>query len=148
MRVRLLIVDDEPLMVEVLRDFMEPMCSLIDGTDSLSSAAEMASKNGYNVILLDLNLRDTGKEEAFQTIRTLKSYNCAVIVISGIPDPLLKDKSLAAGADGFVEKGPDLTSHKLLVAANIAVLHLPRDSFKSDSFSEHVKMLQQMVEAA
>lgn len=145
MRVRLLVVDDQPLMVETISRFMEPICSLIHSTDNLRDAVEMASKNEYNLILLDLRLGDTGKEEAFQAIRTLKSFNTSVVVISGIPDEHLKEDALAAGADSFIEKGPDLTSDKLLLAANIAVLHLPKESFKSDSFTQHIALLRQAV---
>ncbi len=99
------------------------------------------------MILLDLNLKNTGKAEALHVIRTLKSYNASVVVVSGIVDPLLKQESMAAGADAFVPKDGDAFSRSLLLAANIAVLHLPRDSFKSDSFSEHVNLLQQMASA-
>lgn len=148
MRLRLLIVDDEKIMVEVIRGFMEPMCSLIDDADNLRTAVEMAKTGQYNIVLLDLILNGTGKAEAFAAIRTLKSYNCAVVVISGVVDPHLQEDAMAAGADAFVRKGGDMTSHKLLLAANIAVLHLPKESFKSDSFYDHVKMLRQMVEAA
>lgn len=145
MKVRLLIVDDEALMVEMLKRFMEPLCSLMDSTPTLTEAVEMASNNHYNLCILDLRLNGTGKEEAYRTIRTLKSYQCSVIVVSGLPEPSIERESMAAGADAFVRKGDDLNAHKLLLAANIAVLHLPRESFKSPDFSEHVHLLQQMV---
>lgn len=148
MLIRLLIIDDEPLMVELISRFMEPMCSFIDSASSLSQAVEKASKGHFNVISLDLRLNGTGKEEAFMTIRTLKSYNASVIVISGLLDPKLRDEAMAAGADSFILKGPDMNAQKLLLAANIAVLHLPKESFKSDSFYDHVLMLRKMVSAA
>lgn len=147
MKVRLLIVDDEEMMVEMLKRFMEPLCSLMDSTDKLTQAVEMASKNNYNLCILDLRLNGTGKEEAYHCIRTIKSYKCSVIVVSGIPEPDIERESLAAGADAFVRKGDNLNAHKLLLAANIAVLHLPRESFKSSDFSEHVHLLQQMVQS-
>lgn len=147
MRVRLLIVDDQPDMVTILTHFMEPICSLIDHTDNLADAVRMASENGYNVIILDLRLETTGKEEAFMVIRKLKSYNCAVVVVSGILDPHLREDALAAGADAFVRKDGDTLSQSLLLAANIAVLHLPKSSFRSESFYEHVKMLANMAHA-
>lgn len=148
MRVRLLIVDDEKEMVDMLRMFMKPICSLIDDTDNLSSAVKMAAENKYNLVILDLRLRVTGKKEALHVIRTLKSYNTAVIVVSGVVDPHIKEEIMAAGADGYVAKDGDSLSRSLLLAANIAVLHLPRTSFKSDSFTQHVAMLQQMVQSA
>jgi len=148
MQMRLLIVDDEAPMVELVSRFMQPTCSFIASTDNLHDAIEMARNGKFNLILLDLKLAQTGKAEAFAAIRTLKSFNTAVIVISGIPDPNLRDESLAAGADGFIEKSGDFNAHKVLLAANIAVLHLPKECFKSDSFTQHIALLRQLVEAA
>lgn len=147
MLLRLLTIDDDALMVELIERFMAPMCSYMDHTDTLSTAVDKAKHGNFNVILLDLNLQGTGKEAAFRAIRLLKDCNSAVVVVSGIPDPHLKEDAMAAGAAAFVEKGSSLNAHTLLIAANIAVLHLPHDSFKSESFTEHVKMLQQMAAA-
>lgn len=147
MIVRLLVVDDEKPMVEVLTRFMKPMSSLIDSTDTLEDALRMASQNHYNICILDLKLLNTGKEEALRAIRTIKSYATAVVVVSGLQEPNLKNEVMAAGADAFVRKDGDTLSRSLLLAANIAVLHLPRESFKSDSFSEHVALLHGMASA-
>jgi DNA-binding NarL/FixJ family response regulator len=147
MLVRLLIVDDDPLMVELLQRFMNPVCSFIDSTDTLVGAEEKLQSKEFNVVLLDLNLRGTGKWDAFHAIRSLKSHKVSVVVVSGILDPHLREDSMAAGADAFVQKSTDMNAHTLLLAANIAVLHLPHDSFHSESFTEHVKLLQQMVAA-
>ncbi len=148
MRYSLLIVDDEPLMVELITGFMGPTCSMIASTGDLHDAIEMARSAKFNLILLDLKLAKTGKEEAFAAIRTLKSFGAAVIVISGIPDLHLKEDALAAGSDGFISKSPDFTAQTLLLAANVAVLHLPKENFKSDSFLGEITLLHQTVHAA
>jgi len=141
-------VDDETPMVEILSRFMQPIASLIDSTDNLRDGMEMVSKNNYNVVVLDLKLLNTGKEEAFAAIRWMKQFKTAVVVVSGLQEPNLKEDVLAAGADAFVAKDGNFNQRSLLIAANIATLKLPRDSFRSDSFSEHVKMLTNLVNAA
>ncbi len=154
MQIRLLICEDEDLMVRLLTEFMRPICSFITATNNLADALAMAKSGGFNLVLLDLKLaktdhtEETGKAEAFHAIRQIKSYNSAVIVISGAVDVHLKEDAMAAGADGFLPKGPDFNSSALLMAANVAVLHLPHDSFKGDSFSASINLLKQVVEAA
>ncbi len=147
MRIRLLVVEDDPLMIETLARFMAPMCSFITSTGDLAEALALAKAGKFNLCLLDLRLETTGKEEAFHAIRELKSNAMSVIVISGIADAHLREDSMAAGADGFIEKGPDFNSDRLIMAANIAVLHLPKESFKDDSFSSNIALLRQTVQA-
>lgn len=147
MQVRLLIVDDDPLMVELLSGLMQPMTSYIGFTDNLHEALEMARVGKFNLILLDLRLTNTGKEEAFRCIREFKNQNASVVVVSGLPDEKLKDEALAAGAAAFVPKDGPPMSRALLLAANVAILHLPRESFKSDSFTEHIEILDRLAHA-
>lgn len=110
MQLKILIVDDEPEMVDALRRLLEPIASHIDSTDDLMPALELADRNAYNVVILDLRLTTSGKEESLGAIRHFKEKNASVVVVSGIPEAQLKDEALAAGADAFVPKGPrDLT---------------------------------------
>jgi DNA-binding NarL/FixJ family response regulator len=142
---RILIVDDEPLMIETLKRFLNPLSSKIDSTDALDDALKMASVGNYNVIVLDLRLRFTGKPEALRAIQEFKRHNAAVVVVSGLPEPNLSDEVLAAGADVFVPKDKDFGRQAMLMAANIATLKLPEGSYKSDSYGPHVELLRQMV---
>lgn len=147
MHVRLLIVDDDKPMVEMLSGLMEPMTSYIGTTDNLKEALAMAEVGKFNLILLDLRLKGTGKDEALAAIRKLKEQNTVVVVVSGLPDPHLKEEALAAGADAFVPKDGTSMTRALLLAANVAVLHLPRESFKTDSFAEHIQILDKLAHA-
>lgn len=144
---RLLLVDDEPGMVAMLTRLMEPLCSKIDSTDSLEAAMDMAEKRRYNLIILDLRLNGTGKEEALEAIKRLKDFHAGVIVVSGLPDDNLRSEVMAAGADAFVPKGSDMRLQSLLMAAHIATLKLPVDSLRSDTFNQHVQMLSKMAAA-
>lgn len=154
---RILIVDDEKQMIEILRRYLNPMASLIESSEELPEALEMAKGGNFNVVVLDLKLRLTGKEEALEAIHVFKHYNCAVVVVSGMPNidtfdlktglpvPSLKDEVMAAGASGFVPKDGTFGSRAMLIATNIATLNLPRGSYQSDSYLAHVDLLHKMV---
>lgn len=146
MQVRILIVDDEEAMRVLLKRFLDPIASLIDTTDDLRVAMDWSHKVRYNVIILDLKLIGTGKEEAFRAIREFKSHDASVVVVSGLPDPNLRNEALAAGADEFVAKDGKFNERAILIATYIATLKLPRGAYKSDSYTHHVELLKQMME--
>lgn len=147
MLIRILIVDDEKLMIETLQMFLEPISSVIDEASDLHSALNMARVGNYNIVILDLRLVNTGKYEALLAIPEFKRNKSAVVVVSGIPETSLKEEVIMAGADAFVPKGSDSFHQALLIAINIATLKLPHDSFRSHDYLDHVKLLDQLAHA-
>lgn len=145
MIMRILICDDEPLMVEVLKNYLAPVASAIDSSETLSGALAMAEHGEYNIIVLDLKFPDSSKEEAFAAIRKFKSFNARVIVVSGSIEDHIKEQSIAAGADAFLQKDQNLNQRAMLVVAHIATLKLPKESFRSDSWLQHVELLKQIA---
>lgn len=148
MIMRILIVDDDQHMVELLRITMRPIASHIDSTDSLAEARRMVQEGNYNVLTLDLRLVDSGKYESMAAIREFKRASVAVVVISGLISANLKEEVMASGADAFVHKDGSFSSQAILVALNVASLKLPRESFRSDSFLEHVDLLYNLTHRA
>ena len=101
----------------------------------------------FDVILLDLVLKDAGKMETLQEVRDLrKASDAPLIVLSGVPDPNLREESLAAGADAFLEK--NLAASKrgiaVLMAVHAAILKHPK-AHPNDSYLEHVALLEKLV---
>lgn len=148
MKMKILAVDDEKEMIELLQITLRPIYSTFDHTDSLEEALRMVQDKKYNVVTLDLRLLDAGKEESLRAIRSFKEHNVAVVVISGIIDPHIKDEVMSAGADAYIQKDGSFNSHAIMVALNIATLKLPKESYRSDSFLDHVKLLDRIVHTA
>ncbi len=147
MLITFLLVDDEPAMITLLGRLLRPFASVLDSADNLADAIRMARDGSYNVIVLDLRLRETDKAETLRAIPALKRTGASVMVVTGLSDPDLEHECKVAGADSFVHKHGDTFSRALLIGANIAVLHLPHDSFKSESFTQHVALLKQLAAA-
>lgn len=141
---RILIIEDEEEMVDLLRRFLEPLASQIDTTEHLHVALEMARTGRYNVIIQDVRLELTGKQEALLAIKEFKQIDAAVVVVSGLPDATLKEEVLAAGAYAFVPKDSNFGRQAMLMATHVATLKLP-SSNKSDSYLQHVELLRRLV---
>lgn len=145
--IRILICDDEPNMVELLSRMMEPISSRIDKTDNLKTCVDMAARNHYHLVILDLRLTETGKTEALASIKNLKAAKSGVVVVSGIPEDNIREQVLQAGADAFVPKGRTPLDRSLMIAAHVAVMHLPGDVDRSATFDQHLQMLATMAAA-
>lgn len=132
-------------MVELLTRYLQPISSKIDSAAELEDGLKLSDTERYNLILLDLRLGKTGKEEALEAIKHFKAHASAVIVVSGSYEPNIKEEALAKGADAFVAKDGTPLSQAMLLASYAATLNLPMESKRSDSFVEHVELLRRMV---
>ena len=103
--VRVLIVDDHPMVRAGLRSMLEPAGVAVvgeagTGEDALRAAAACAPE----VVLLDLELPDLDGLAVLQRLRARVS-DVAVLVITMHDDPALVRRAVEAGASGYVLKG-------------------------------------------
>lgn len=147
---RVLLAEDQAAVRQIFRRFIEDLCSVIDETGYLQEALQLCQQHTYDIIILDLVLEDSGKENTLSNIRELKRLSGAsVLVVTGVPDPNIKNEALKAGADFCVPKGDEFskTSRGILMALHAAVLKHPRPH-PGDDYLAHVKMLEKLVQAA
>ncbi len=113
---RVLIVDDHELVSEGLRTMLSLVddVELIGVTSSGSEATQHAAQGSVDVILLDVNLGESGS--GIDIARDIKSTATApkVLMLSMFTDPGTVTEAINAGADGYLSKG---TSRDTLVRA-------------------------------
>ena len=126
---RILIVDDEKLIVKGIRfslqqDNMEVDCAY-DGEEAL----EMAKKNNYDVILLDIMLPVLTGFEVCQQIREFSDV--PIIMLTAKGDDIDKILGLEYGADDYITKPFNILEVKARIKAIIR-----RSSSNQDKKSE------------
>jgi len=102
---KVLIVDDDPLIIRMYRDLLEQndfmVLSAPDGTQGL----EMAAKEHPVIVLLDIMMPGI---DGFEVCRRLKAdpglTDIHVIILTGLTDPKLNVQSFKAGADLLLKK--------------------------------------------
>ena len=99
---RVLIVDDEPRIAEVLRVYLEREGFQVADASSGKQAIERAASYKPDLIILDLNLPDTDGLEVCRTIR--KSSNVPIIMLTGRGEEVDRIVGLELGADDYVSK--------------------------------------------
>jgi DNA-binding NarL/FixJ family response regulator len=118
--VRVLIVDDHPMVREGLRSMLEPAGVRVVGEAGKGEdAVRAAAASEPDVVLLDLELPDLDGLAVLRLLKT-RAPDTAVLVITMHDDPVLVRRAVEAGASGYVLKG---VGRRELLAALEAVRH-------------------------
>lgn len=99
---KILIIEDDENITRLERDYLEANGFNIDAASDGLIGLDMARKNNYNLILLDIMLPNLNGMEICQQIR--KFSNVPIIMVSAKREDLDKIKGLGFGADDYVVK--------------------------------------------
>jgi two-component system, sensor histidine kinase and response regulator len=105
---RVLLVEDEPINREITQLLLEELDLAIELAEDGVEALEMASKNSYDLILMDMQMPRMDGLEATRQIRQLATGG-QVKIIAMTANAFAEDKAncLAAGMDDFISKPID-----------------------------------------
>ena len=103
---RVLVVDDEPAVVEMLRDLLTRNGRFEVKTGSNGFEAGMLARQFQpDIILLDFKLPDsTGNAVCRAGRAEAELAHTKIIIISGVATPLEVEELMSAGADAFIKK--------------------------------------------
>ncbi len=105
--VRILIVDDEPAVCDVLEEFLAEIGYEADIAYNGEKALEILSAQRHDLMLLDLKMPGLGGLEVLKEIKK-RSYQVGVVVITGFQDLDLARKVIKYGAIDYLNKPVDL----------------------------------------
>ena len=115
---RILIVDDEELIVAAMRRYFEGLGYKIDSAHELEEAQALLATRQYDLVIADLRLTGIGGVEGLQIVSDIHQ-RCAdtrVILLSAYGTPEIERESYNRGADAFLHK-----PKSMMEIANVAV---------------------------
>ena len=115
---RILIVDDEELIVVAMRRYFEGLGYKIDSAHELEEAQALLANRRYDLVIADLRLTGIGGVEGLQIVSDIHQ-RCAdtrVILLSAYGTPEIERESYNRGADAFLHK-----PKSMMEIANVAV---------------------------
>jgi CheY-like chemotaxis protein len=115
---RILIVDDEELIVLAMRKYFEGLGYSIDAAHELEEAQALLANRSYDLVIADLRLTGIGGVEGLQIVSDIHQ-RCAdtrVILLSAYGTPEIERESYNRGADAFLHK-----PKSMMEIANVAV---------------------------
>ncbi|OQX28388.1 MAG: hypothetical protein BWK80_00430 [Desulfobacteraceae bacterium IS3] len=111
---RILIVDDDRMFCEPLSFYIEGIGHQCEIAENLYEGLNMAHKNDYDIVFLDVILPDTSGLEGINNFKKAAS-SPEVIIITGSGDSHGAEIALKNGAWDYLEKPPSYSNIKLLV---------------------------------
>ena len=102
-RPRVLVVDDDPNLTELLVDTLEVIG--YEATPALSplEALKMLAEESFNLVVTDISMPGMSGIELLQRIKE-KRADLPVMLITGVGSDELKQEAFDSGADGFLSK--------------------------------------------
>jgi Response regulator containing CheY-like receiver, AAA-type ATPase, and DNA-binding domains len=103
---RILIVDDEDLIVMAMRKYFEGLGFLVDGAFELEEAQALLANFRYDLVIADLRLTGIGGVEGLQIVSDVhqRCANTRVVLLSAYGTPEIERESYNRGADAFLHK--------------------------------------------
>lgn len=120
---KLIIIDDDQEIINVLQDSLTALGFIVDGAKDGQTGLELINKNEYDLIILDLVLPDINGEQVCKTIRS-NGKSLPIIILSADYKIDSKIHLLDLGADDYLTK-PFAISE--LIARVQALLRRPKD---------------------
>ena len=112
---RVLVVDDEKLIVKGIRFSLEQDGMEVDCAYDGEEALEMAQQNHYDIILLDIMLPKLTGLEVCQQVRDFS--NVPIVMLTAKGEDMDKVKGLQAGADDYITKPFNILEVKARIKA-------------------------------
>jgi DNA-binding NtrC family response regulator len=118
---RILVVDDEDIMVEACREVLERQGCIVDGETDARSGRDRALRGAYDLVLLDVRMPGLDGLEILAEVREKRS-DLEVIVITGHSTIESAVRAVKLGAFDYLPK--PATPDELLARVGAALDHL------------------------
>jgi DNA-binding response OmpR family regulator len=105
-RSRILIVDDEELIVQTMKKYFTGLGFDVDTAFELEEAQALLGHYRYDLVIADLRLTGIGGVEGLQIVSDVhqKCASTRVILLSAYGTPEIERESYRRGADAFLHK--------------------------------------------
>jgi len=105
-KARILIVDDEELIVQAMRKYFTGLGYAVDSAYELEEAQALLGHYKYDLVIADLRLTGVCGVEGLQIVADVqqKCASTRVILLSAYGTPEIERESYLRGADAFLHK--------------------------------------------
>jgi len=102
---KILIVDDEPLILDIVKTIITANGGIADGKRNADNIIQILRENSYDLLILDRYIGETDGVDVLKTIKSTDFINqIPVIMLTGETEKREILNSIKAGARGYVIK--------------------------------------------
>jgi len=113
---RILVVEDEPLVLDLIVINLVHAHYQVESACSLEQARQVLKQHQVHLIILDLMLPDGHGTELVQSLRHAGSQ-CPILLLTAIQDTMSKVRGLEIGSDDYLTKPFDIQELKARIHA-------------------------------
>jgi two-component system, cell cycle sensor histidine kinase and response regulator CckA len=136
--IRVLIVEDEALIAEELRDRLEARGFMVTGiADTFDSALAVAETQPPDLVLLDIRLRGAG--DGIELGAVLHNRDIPFVYLTAHSDPITREQAIATSPYGYLLK--PFQDRDLIVAVDVALHRHALEHRLRESESRYVATL-------
>ena len=100
---KVLLVDDEPFILNVMKSYLDPAIYEIDTASSGQEALELINAKTYDCIVTDVRMPNGNGHELLNTLRETRKLGPPIMFATGFSD-IPPEELMARGADSFILK--------------------------------------------
>ena len=104
---RVLVVDDDPLLASLIRDFLELGGHEVEISDDTPAAIRKLASNGYDVLITDLNIKGPADGYILAGAARKLRPDALILLLTGLPDLESAWKSIQDSVDRLLLKPVD-----------------------------------------
>src|SRR4051812_33183094 len=101
---RVLVIDDSPMLIELMLKALASAGLQATGAMDLASLDEKLSGESFDLILVDVNMPEMFGDDVVEFLRTQRKVTSKLVLYSDIPEKDLAAKARSSGATGFITK--------------------------------------------
>ncbi|HSE59250.1 MAG TPA: response regulator transcription factor [Nitrospiraceae bacterium] len=102
-KARLALADDHPLVLDGLRQLLEPDFSIVGTASNGKDLLDLAARTKPDVILLDVSMPDMNGYEAARRLK-IDAPTAKIVFLTMLSEPIHISEGFRAGASGYVLK--------------------------------------------
>jgi putative nucleotidyltransferase with HDIG domain len=125
---RILIVDDEPAIVDTVLEFLSLLGHECTGTSVGNRAVELLAAQSYDLVLTDLHLGDITGMEVLKAVRHETPSDTTVVLMTAFPTIENAIEALKSGAEDYLLKPFSLETLELVVGRVLEKQRLAREN--------------------
>jgi CheY-like chemotaxis protein len=135
--VRILVVDDDPVARRAISGSVQLVFGRPDNADSGEAAVELAGRDSFDLIFLDVCMPGLDGFAACSKIReTATNGSTPIVFVTSKNSQNSRSQAIAVGGNGFIPK--PVLSHQIIVAALTFILRARLKHLEPRGLSDHV----------
>jgi len=147
MAARVLVIDDSPMTVDLLKGALANAGIEADAASDLAALDSKLNAQSYELVLVDVNMPEMYGDDVVEFLRATRQIKSTLLLYSDLPENELEKKAIASGADGFITKSSGLEAAVERVAQALTSTHRPRRVLVVDDSEATAKLLEAELSA-